>query len=46
MKYRYIASSFAYAFTLPTNPMAAKVAITIQTQTKAGWRGCFYLCIG
>lgn len=45
MKYRYIANSGAYAFTIPTNPLAAKIAITIQTQTSVKWRGCFYLCI-
>ena len=46
MKWRYLANSGAYAFTIPTNPLAAKIALTISTQTSAGWRGCFYLLIG
>lgn len=44
MKYRYIANSGAYAFTLPTNPLAAKIASAFQ-QTSVGWRGCFYFMI-
>ena len=45
MKYRYIASSGLYFITFPTNPLAAKVALTIYSNT-GGWRGCFYLLIG
>ncbi len=43
MKWRYIASSYCYAMTIPTNPLAAKIAITIQNNTSVGWRACFYI---
>ncbi|KAK4998648.1 hypothetical protein LTR66_002152 [Elasticomyces elasticus] len=46
MKYRYLANSAAYAFTIPTNPLAAKIGLTFQTQTSVKWRGCFYFMIG
>lgn len=45
MKYRYLANSGAYAFTIPTNPLAPKIAFAFQTQTKVKWRGCFYFMI-
>lgn len=45
MKYRYIASSGLYFITFPTNPLAAKVALTIYANT-GSWRGNFYLLIG
>ena len=45
MKYRYLASSGLYFITFPTNPLAAKVALTIYAST-GGWRACFYLLIG
>jgi hypothetical protein len=46
LKWRYLANSAAYAFTIPTNPLAAKIAITIQNTTSVKWRGCFYIGIG
>ncbi|KAL2353829.1 fungal trichothecene efflux pump [Cryomyces antarcticus] len=45
MKWRFIANSGAYAFTIPTNALAPKVAQAFQTQTSVRWRGCFYFCI-
>lgn len=45
MKWRYIANSGLYAFTIPTNPLAPKIAFAFQTQTSVKWRGCFYFMI-
>ncbi|OQV04628.1 hypothetical protein CLAIMM_09483 [Cladophialophora immunda] len=45
MKYRYLANAFMLAFTFPTNPLAPKIALTIQAQTSVKWRGCFYFMI-
>ncbi|CAK7235626.1 hypothetical protein SBRCBS47491_009358 [Sporothrix bragantina] len=42
MKYRYLANAGTYIFSIPTNPLAAKLAYAFQTQTNAKWRGCFY----
>ena len=30
MKWRYLATSYAYMVTIPTNPLAAKIAYTFQ----------------
>ncbi|RFU26299.1 hypothetical protein B7463_g10052, partial [Scytalidium lignicola] len=45
MRYRYLANAFMLAFTFPTNPLAPKIALTIQAQTSVKWRGCFYFMI-
>lgn len=45
MRYRYLANAFMLIFTLPTNPLAPKIALTIQAQTSVKWRGCFYFMI-
>ena len=45
MKWRYIANSYAYMVTIPTNALAAKIAYTFQ-QTPVKWRGSFYFMIG
>lgn len=37
MKWRYLANSYAYPMTIPTNPLAAKIAFTFQ-QTGSKWR--------
>lgn len=42
MKYRYLANVVTYIFSIPTNPLAAKLAYAFQTKTKVRWRGCFY----
>lgn len=46
MKYRYLANVVTLIFSIPTNPLAAKVAYAFQTHTSVKWRGCFYLEIG
>jgi len=45
MKWRYLANSGLYAFTVPTNPLAPKIAFAFQTQTVVKWRGTFYFMI-
>lgn len=42
MKYRYLANTGTYIFSIPTNPLAAKLAYAFQTQSRVHWRGCFY----
>lgn len=37
MRWRYIANSYAYLMTIPTNPLAAKIAFKFQ-ETKSKWR--------
>lgn len=45
MKWRYLANSGLYAFTIPTNPLAPEIGFAFQTQTSVKWRGCFYFMI-
>jgi len=45
MKWRYLANSYCYIVTIPTNPLAAKIAFTFQ-RTPVKWRGSFYFMIG
>lgn len=45
MKWRYLANSGLYAFTIPTNPLVPMIAFAFQTQTSVKWRGCFYFMI-
>lgn len=42
MKYRYLANVGTYVISIPTNPLAAKLAYWFQNETKVKWRGCFY----
>ena len=44
MRWRYIANGFCYFISLPTNPMAPKVAFAFQ-ETNVRWRGSFYFMI-
>lgn len=44
MRWRYIANSFCYIMTLPTSPLAPKVAFAFQ-ETSVRWRGSFYFMI-
>jgi MFS family permease len=37
MKWRYVVNSYCYLMTIPTNPLAAKIAFTFQ-KTKPKWR--------
>ena len=45
MKWRYLANSYAYVVSIPTNPLAAKIAFAFQ-QTPVKWRGSFYFMTG
>jgi hypothetical protein len=45
MRWRYLANSYAYMITMPTNPLAAKIAFTFQ-KSPVKWRGNFYFMIG
>ncbi|KAK5117508.1 hypothetical protein LTR85_008893 [Meristemomyces frigidus] len=45
MKWRYLANSYAYIVTIPTNPLAAKIAFTFQ-RTPLKWRGSFWFMTG
>lgn len=45
MKWRYLANSYAYMVSIPTNPLAAKIAFAFQ-QTPVKWRGSFYFMTG
>jgi MFS family permease len=45
MKWRYVANSYTYFMTIPTNPLAPKIAFALQTHTSVKWRGCFYFMI-
>lgn len=46
MKWRYIANGYTYFMTTPTSPLASIVAFAFQNNTKAQWRGSFYLLTG
>ncbi|CAG8898848.1 unnamed protein product [Penicillium egyptiacum] len=46
MKRRFIANAGLFLWTLPTNILGPKIAITIQHNTAVQWRGCFYYLIG
>ncbi|KAJ5270830.1 hypothetical protein N7505_006588 [Penicillium chrysogenum] len=46
MKRRFIANSGLFLWTLPTNILGPKIAITIQNNTAVQWRGCFYYLTG
>jgi MFS family permease len=37
MRWRYVANTYAYIMTIPTNPLAAKIAFKFQL-TSAKWR--------
>ncbi|KAK3676869.1 hypothetical protein LTR78_003073 [Recurvomyces mirabilis] len=45
MRWRYLANSYAYMITIPTNPLAAKIAFTFQ-KTLIKWRGSFWFITG
>ncbi|KAL2832652.1 fungal trichothecene efflux pump [Aspergillus pseudoustus] len=46
MRWRFVAASGQYLYSFPVNPLAAKVALSFQTNTSVHWRGAFYLLIG
>ena len=45
MKWRYLANSYAYCVSIPTNPLAAKIAFAFQ-KTPLKWRGSFIFMAG
>lgn len=45
LRWRYLANSYAYVVSIPTNPLAAKIAFAFQ-QTPVKWRGSFYFMTG
>ncbi|KAK4896731.1 hypothetical protein LTR27_005325 [Elasticomyces elasticus] len=45
VKWRYLANSYAYIVSIPTNPLAAKIAFSMQ-KTPIKWRGSFIFMAG
>ncbi|TKA48120.1 hypothetical protein B0A54_01612 [Friedmanniomyces endolithicus] len=45
VKWRYLANSYAYIVSIPTNPLAAKIAFTMQ-RSPLKWRGSFIFMAG
>ncbi|TKA73528.1 hypothetical protein B0A55_05323 [Friedmanniomyces simplex] len=45
VRWRYLANSYAYIVSIPTNPLAAKIAFTMQ-HTPLKWRGSFIFMAG
>ncbi|KAK0847276.1 hypothetical protein LTR03_006421 [Friedmanniomyces endolithicus] len=45
VRWRYLANSYAYIVSIPTNPLAAKIAFTMQ-RSPLKWRGSFIFMAG